>query len=161
MQYLLGFILLFELLILVFIYIKDKDLKLVSQFGVKKVKFVRLTRWKYFFVYSKRNEGVITKHSFVCMIANYLINGALITLFCIQLVTHIPENDSLFANIYVVFTALNGGLFFVIVSQPILNPEQRKMWEEQETRLVIEESNRELAKQARRTEERKKKNPSK
>lgn len=147
---LLVYILLYELLLLVFIYISDKTLKLVSQFDIKQIKFVELIKWKYFFVYHKRNDGVIAKKSFVYSIANYIINGMLIILFIIHI-----ENESYFIKFFGVFVALNLGLFLVVASQPILNSEQRKMWEEQKIKLVVEASNRELAEKAQRKEEKK------
>ena len=143
------FMLLIELLLLMLIYTGDKELKLISQFGIKQAKLLELGKWKSFFIYYRRNEGTITKYGFVCMIENYIINGSGAVILFIMYTT---ENELFFTNTSVVVILLNGVLLMMTTLRPILNPEQRKKWNEQKIRLLIEKQNKELAKHVEQTQ---------
>ena len=59
---------------LICLYFADRGLKFASKSGIKQVKMLTTKKYKSFFVYYRRKEGVITKHAFVCMIALYIID---------------------------------------------------------------------------------------
>ena len=71
------------------LYFTDRRYKLESKSGIRKVKMLTLTKCKYFFVYNRRSEGLITKYVFKCMIAYYVVN---ITLFTILIILIFLEN---------------------------------------------------------------------
>ena len=149
----LGIFIGFASVILLYIYISDKDLKSVAYFSIKDVKFITLTKCKYLFVYHKRKEGIITKHAFLCTIANYIING---TIIIALLVSIIINSEALFENgHYFVITifVLNVALIMAVISQPNLSPEQRKSFTKQKFELTIAEATIKEEKRAAKREE--------
>ena len=120
---LIAIVFMIEPVVLLFVYIADSELKLVSRIGIKQTKLLKLHKWKYLFVFSKRKEGVITKHAFMCMVAYYIINSAGFIALLVQLMI---KSDSFITASCVIFGFVNIGLLFLVVTQPRLSFEQRK-----------------------------------
>ena len=101
-----------QLVTLTSLYFTDRRLKRESKSGNKKVKMLTITKYKYFFMYYKRNEGVITKYAFVCMIAYYIVNLTLFTILTTQffidssLSLTIPTATLCFLNIGLLYVSL-------------------------------------------------------
>ena len=120
---LIALVFLGNFVVLISVYITDRELKSLSQIGIKQFKMLKLYKWKYFFIFSRRKEGIITKHAFMCMVAYYVINSAGFIALLIQLII---KSDSFITANCVILGFLNIGLLFLVVSQPRLNLEQRK-----------------------------------
>ena len=67
---------LLQLVVLHALYFTDRQIKLVLMLGItqEKAKMFNLKKFKYFFVYYRRKEGIISKNVFVGMIAYYIVN---------------------------------------------------------------------------------------
>ena len=111
--------------ILLFLYISDRRLKHVLKSGIKPVKMLALTKSKYFFVFYKRKDGLITKHAYSCMIAYYMINSAGFA----TIITQIIVGSSLPLATCCILAFSHVGLITAINSQPVLSYEQKKMLE--------------------------------
>ena len=121
---LVAFIFITQFVALVFYYSTDRELKFLARGGIQQHEQLTLTKWKYLFVFSKRKEGIITKHIFICMIAYYIVNGAG---FAVLLFLYFSKNGPLigFCCAFLVFA--NIGLLFILDTYPKLTPEQKKM----------------------------------
>jgi len=126
--YALTLIFLSEFVVLAFIYITDRELKLLSQIGIKQYELLTLSKGKYLFVYYERKKGLITKPVFVCMITYYIVNGAGFIALFIQLII---ENDSLIRESSTILIIGNLGLLFMVgIYTPKLSAEQKHVkWE--------------------------------
>jgi len=107
---------------LVFMYVADRELKLVLKVGIKQVEMLTLKKSKYFFVYSKRKGGVITKHAFKCMIAYYVMNTAGFTLLLLLSI----EGFSSFVTVTSCILGFSNAVLVPVAgSQPVLDYNQK------------------------------------
>ena len=113
----------FAAITLLLIYGADKELKYLSHINIKKVKLIKLTKGRCFFIYHNRKDNMITKHSFVCMIVYYILNVP----GCSMLIIHFITNNNLFFNICVILLFLNLILFITSGMKISLTEEQRKL----------------------------------
>ena len=111
-------------LVLSFLYFTDRELKLLLQIGLGQYKLLSLNKWKYFFVFYKRKEGIITKHAYVCMIAYYIVNGIEFIWLFIQIIT---GNNSFISETCMVQGFSNIGLLAIVVIEPRLTPEEKRI----------------------------------
>ena len=120
-------------------YYRDKELKLISRLDIKPVKMLALPeKYRRFFLYYQRNEGIITKHAYVWMIAYYIINVVGFVVLFIQLIIESniytaltiggnTDNNSSLANTCIILAASNMGLVFAAQLRLDLNPDQKQV----------------------------------
>ena len=113
-------------LVLAFLYSADRELKFLAQGGIQQHEQITLTKWKYLFVFSKRKDGIISKHAYRCMIAYYIVNG---TGYVALLFLYIAKNDPFITISCIILAFANLGLLAMVGSQPRLTPvqEERKL----------------------------------
>jgi len=121
---LVVFIFMMQSGVLLYFYITEREMKFLSQIGIKQCEQLMLTKWKYLFVFSKRKEGIITKHAYVWMIAYYIVNGAG---FVILFVLYIAKNDLLINVCFGVLLFANLGLLIFAIIQSRLTSVQEEM----------------------------------
>ena len=135
-----------------FIYCADRDLKLALKIGVKKIRQYTLTNNnKYFFVYTKRKEGIITRYAFMCMAAYYILNFAGLISVLFQIIT---ESTSFSTITTCIIIFLNLGLL-IAVAPPYrftLNAEEQKTVKEEQLKIYIEARGKKLDKKENKTE---------
>ena len=127
-------------IVLIFIYCTDRELKYALKIGVKDSKLYKLTRCKYLFVYTKRKDGIITKHAFMCMIAYYILNfTGLISVF-VQIIfgSVIFGIISSLTITICIFIILNIGLFIAATPPFALNFKEREMMAREHQRIYDE-----------------------
>ena len=137
---------------LLFIYISDKDLKFVSEIGLKQIDMLTLKRGKYSFVYYKRKEGIITKHAFVCSIISYILNGVAYPIIFIPYITNM---DLLLGLVIMMIFLLDFVLIIFVYSQPKLTFEEKEIRDKEKMRLLMETIKKEEAEVKARRQKRK------
>ena len=121
MNILIILLFILQTIVLACLYVTDKRIKFISNSGVKQIKLLTLTKFKYCFVYYRRKKGLISRHAFVCMIVYYTLN---FTGFFVMFLIFITGNISLLQTTCSVFLFLNIGLVFLVSLQPSLTFEQ-------------------------------------
>jgi len=118
-----GLVLIFQLSTLLLLPVADRKLKFVSKQDIKHVEmFVLMKKSKYFFVFYKRKEGIISKHIYLCMLVYYIINVIGFISISIQLLF---DNSHFLTATFIILGHLNLGLLIAVASQPFLNHEQK------------------------------------
>lgn len=142
-QYLLGTIVFWQGFYFFGLYFTDRKLKLYSILSIRQVSMLKLTKFRYFFVYYKRREGVITKRAFVCMIAYYIVNtiGGM-AVFAPSIIAL----DLSLTNILICYLVSHIGLFMAAIGIRELEYEQKKIYnsfiEDQRKRKTEEKKNK-------------------
>jgi len=121
--------------ILLFIYISDKDLKFVSEIGLKQIDALLLKKGKYIFIYHKRKEGIITKHAFVCSITSYVLNGIA---FPTILISYITNMGFLLGLAMIVVFLSDFVLVIFVCSQPKLTFGEKEIRDKEKMRRLME-----------------------
>ena len=134
-----------QFMVLLCLYTTDRRIQFMSKSGIKQVELLALQKYKRFFVYYRRKDGLITKHAFVCMIAYYIINFAWFIIVLIQIIT---GNASYLATICGIFILANLVLLFPVFLQPALTFEQTLLLREYEYK---EQARKEKEKKGRRS----------
>ena len=143
-QFSLGMLFSWQFFILFVLYFTDKKLKLYSKLGLRNVNMHTLTKCRYFFVYYKRKEGIITRRAFVCMIAYYIVN----IIGCLAiLVQFIIVRVPYMADIIFYYLVSHVGLFAAAMCIRKLDDEQEKVFKkyEEEERERRKEEKRKLS----------------